>query len=113
MYSSSSTRTGVPRLRSIEKTESDVGRKKYNDKHPDNPLPNIISHVSCHTFCTNMTLSGMDLKVLQYIMGHSEIEVTMNVYTHMNYERASAQMFELVDGEPFGKDERRVISRWA
>ena len=24
----------------------------------------------------------------------------MNVYTHMNYERASAQMFELVDGRP-------------
>ena len=47
-----------------------------------------------------MAGAGMDPKVLQYIMGHSEIEVTMNVYTHMNYERASAQMFELVDGVP-------------
>lgn len=47
-----------------------------------------------------MAVAGMDTKVLQYIMGHSEIEVTMNVYTHMNYERASAQMFELVDGVP-------------
>lgn len=86
---------------------------KYRKLHPDKPLPHITPHVCRHTFCTNMAGAGMDPKVLQYIMGHSEIEVTMNVYTHMNYERASAQMFELVDGEPFGKDERRVISRWA
>ena len=42
---------------------------------------------------------GMDAKVLQYIMGHSEIDVTMNIYTHMGYERASSQMLQLVDGE--------------
>ena len=47
-----------------------------------------------------MACAGMDPKVLPYIMDHSEIEVTMNVYTHMNYERASAQRFELVDGVP-------------
>ena len=47
-----------------------------------------------------MACAGMDPKILLYIMGHSEIEVTMNVYTHMNYERATAQMFELVDGVP-------------
>lgn len=86
---------------------------KYRKLHPDKPLPHITPHVFRHTFCTNMAGAGMDPKVLQYIMGHSEIEVTMNVYTHMNYERASAQMFELVDGEPFGKDERKMISRWA
>ena len=40
----------------------------------------------------------MDVKVLQYIMGHSEIDVTLNIYTHMNYVRAAAQMIQLVDG---------------
>ena len=43
-------------------------------------------------------------------MGHSEIEVTMNVYTHMNYERASAQMFELVDGVP---EPKKAGPAWA
>ena len=83
---------------------------KYRKLHPDKPLPHITPHVCRHTFCTNMAGAGMDPKVLQYIMGHSEIEVTMNVYTHMNYERASAQMFELVDGVP---EPKKTGPAWA
>ena len=45
-----------------------------------------------------MVNAGMDVKVLQYIMGHSEIDVTLNIYTHMNYDRAAAQMIKIVDG---------------
>ena len=72
--------------------------KKYKKLHPDKPLPHITPHVYRHTFCTNMVNAGMDVKVLQYIMGHSEIDVTLNIYTHMNYDRAAAQMIRLVDG---------------
>lgn len=72
--------------------------KKYNKLHPDRPLPKITPHVYRHTFCTNMVNAGMDIKALQYIMGHSEIDVTLNIYTHMNYDRAAAHMIELVDG---------------
>ena len=45
-----------------------------------------------------MVNAGMDVKVLQYIMGHSEIDMTLNIYTHMNYNRAAAQMIKIVDG---------------
>ena len=62
---------------------------KYDKLHPDRPLPKITPHVYWHTFCTNMVNMGMDAKVLQYIMGHSEIDATMNIYKHMGYERAS------------------------
>ena len=80
--------------------------KKYNRLHPDRPLPHITPHVYRHTFCTNMVNAGMDVKVLQYIMGHSEIDVTMNVYTHMTYERAASQMFRVVDQkDPFEEQE--------
>lgn len=40
-------------------------------------------HVCRHTFCSNMASSGMAPKTLQYIMGHSEIGITLNVYTHV------------------------------
>ena len=72
--------------------------KKYKKLHPDRPLPHITPHVFRHTFCTNMVNAGMDVKVLQYIMGHSEVDVTLNVYTHMGYDRAAAQMIRLIDG---------------
>lgn len=36
-----------------------------------------------HTACTRMAECRMDVKVLQYIMGHAHINVTMEVYNHI------------------------------
>ncbi|HIS45661.1 MAG TPA: site-specific integrase [Candidatus Scatomorpha merdigallinarum] len=71
--------------------------KKYSKLHPDKPLPHITPHVFRHTFCTNMANKGMDVKHLQYIMGHSDVGVTLNVYTHANYDLAAEQMLEIID----------------
>jgi len=71
-------------------------RKKYNKLHPDKPLPHITPHVYRHTFCTGYAYDGMHIKNLQYLMGHSDARVTMNVYTHSSYERAAEQMTKVV-----------------
>ena len=55
-------------------------------------LPKITPHVCRHTFCSNMAKSGMNPKTLQYLMGHSEIGVTMNTYTHLREEDAKEEM---------------------
>ena len=39
-----------------------------------------------------MAKSGMNPKTLQYLMGHSEIGVTLNVYTHVDIEDAKAEV---------------------
>lgn len=39
---------------------------------------------------------GMDLKSLQYLMGHSDVSVTLNVYTHNRYEKAEEAMSRLL-----------------
>ena len=49
-----------------------------------------------HTFCTNMANAGMDLKSLQYLMGHSDAGVTMNVYTHASYDHAEREMQKIL-----------------
>ena len=49
-------------------------------------------HVCRHTYCTNMAKSGMNPKALQYLMGHSDISVTLNVYTHVKFEDAKAEI---------------------
>lgn len=51
-------------------------------------LPSITPHVCRHTYCSNMAKSGMNPKTLQYLMGHSEIGVTLNTYTHLGLEDA-------------------------
>ena len=55
-------------------------------------LPKITPHVCRHTFCSRMAMSGMNPKTLQYIMGHSDVSVTMNTYTHVKYEDALSEI---------------------
>ena len=55
-------------------------------------MPNITPHVCRHTYCSNMAKSGMNPKTLQYLMGHSDIAVTLNVYTHVGLEDAEKEL---------------------
>ena len=66
-------------------------REKYNKIYIVQ-IPDVTPHVCRHTFCSNMANSGMNPKTLQYIMGHSDIGVTLNTYTHIGYEDASREM---------------------
>ena len=64
---------------------------KYNSIYKVQ-MPKGTPHVCRHTFCSNMAKSGMNPKTLQYIMGHSDISVTLNVYSHVDFEDAQAEM---------------------
>lgn len=66
-------------------------REKYNRIY-NVKLPTITPHVCRHTFCSNMARNGMNPKTLQYLMGHSEIGVTLNTYTHVRFEDAEEEM---------------------
>ncbi len=66
-------------------------REKYNSIYKVQ-MPKVTPHVCRHTFCSNMAKSGMNPKTLQYIMGHSDIGVTLNTYTHVQYEDAKKEM---------------------
>lgn len=65
---------------------------KYNQTHEDK-LPSITPHVLRHTFCTELANAGMETKSLQYLMGHSDMNTTLNIYAYSSYEVA-AQAFE-------------------
>ena len=70
-------------------------REKYNKIYRIQ-MPKVTPHVCRHTFCYNMAKSGMNPKTLQYIMGHSDISVTLNTYTHLNYDDAEEEMQKVV-----------------
>ena len=55
-------------------------------------LPKITPHVCRHTYCSNMAKSGMNPKTLQYLMGHSDIGVTLNTYTHLGLDDAREEL---------------------
>ena len=68
--------------------------KKYNKTHEDK-LPNVTPHTFRHTFCTNMANRGMNPNTLQYIMGHSNITMTLGYYAHGSFVSAKAEMERL------------------
>ena len=61
-------------------------------------MPKVISHVYRHTSCPDMVKSGMNPKTLQYLMGHSDIGVTLNTYTHLGFEDAQAELKRVASG---------------
>jgi integrase/recombinase XerD len=62
--------------------------------------PNKISpHVLRHSFATNILQKGLDLRVLQEILGHSDISTTQ-IYTHIN---ASKMQNFLIKNHPLAK----------
>lgn len=71
-------------------------REKYNSIYKIQ-LPVITPHVARHTFCSNMAKSGMNPKTLQKIMGHSDIGVTLNTYTHVNFEDMREEMQKVIN----------------
>lgn len=55
-------------------------------------LPAISPHILRHTYCTRLAESGTDLKTMQYLMGHTDIKTTMEVYNHVNKYRLDKEL---------------------
>lgn len=85
-----------------------VGR--YNDIYRIQ-MPNITPHVCRHTYCSNMARSGMNPKTLQYLMGHSDISVTMNTYTHLGLDDAKNEMIRLEELENARKEVEKTSEK--
>ena len=71
--------------------------QKYNSIYRVQ-LPKITPHVCRHTFCSNMAHSGMNPKTLQYIMGHSDISVTLGTYAHVKFDDARVEFDRVMGG---------------
>ena len=71
-------------------------------------MPNITPHVCRHTYCSNQARAGMNPKTLQYLMGHSEIGVTMNVYTHLGLEDAAEEMARMEQVREAREEQQKI-----
>lgn len=69
--------------------------KKYNKSHKEVLPKTTTPHAMRHTFCTRLANAGMNPKALQYIMGHSNITMTLNYYAHATFDSARAEMERL------------------
>ena len=53
------------------------------------PENHVTAHVLRHTYITRLFEAGLDIKEIQYLAGHSTVDMTLRVYTH--YDRRSRE----------------------
>lgn len=58
-------------------------------------LPHISAHTFRHTFCTRLCENETNLKVIQKIMGHSNITITMEVYNEATQKKKKESISKL------------------
>lgn len=70
--------------------------KPIEDKRPGRNLKTILTsidiepikfHALRHTYATRLFEAGIPPKTVQHLMGHSDIDTTMNIYTHVMKEK--------------------------
>ena len=84
--------------------------EKYNSIYKLQ-MPKVTPHVCRHTFCSRMAAKRMNPKTLQYIMGHSDISVTLNTYTHFEFEDVSAEFDRVTnEKEESNSGKRRTVN---
>lgn len=84
-------RNGYPKVSTDYKSMLNNLVRKYNKKHTDS-LPHITPHSLRHTFCSRMANAGINPKALQFIMGHSNITMTLDYYTHVSIDEIKEEM---------------------
>jgi integrase len=77
--------------------------KRYNDIFRVQ-MPHITPHICRHTYCSNMAKARMNPKTLQYLMGHSDIGVTLNTYTHLGLDDAADELKRMEELENARKE---------
>ena len=60
------------------------GRKGSGPRKPIVVIDKITPHMLRHTYATILFDAGVDVKSAQKFLGHSDIEVTLEIYTHLS-----------------------------
>ena len=60
------------------------------------PDTHVTAHILRHTYITRLFEAGLDIKEVQYLAGHSTVDMTLRVYTHYDRRSREAQTAEKV-----------------
>lgn len=77
--------------------EQEIERARKEHRQPV-LIPHFSVHNLRHTFCTRFCENETDLKIIQEIMGHSDITTTMNIYNEATKERKQ-ESFARLEGK--------------
>ena len=83
--------TGRPDRFIEPRTMENVFKRYLRECH----MPDINYHALRHTFATRCIETGFDVKTLSEILGHANVNITLNRYVHSSMERKRENMGRL------------------
>jgi len=93
----------MQRIMNGEDVDQRGRRKKLEDKIKEAEangqnyiIFNVRAHDLRHTFATALYDAGIGVRASQYYLGHSDIRMTLALYTHLSKEREKASRSQLV-----------------
>lgn len=74
-----------------------MGCRMYrNQLLPPYPLADDLEQYCLrHTYCTNLQKQGVDIRTAQYLMGHADIQMTANIYTHVGQSQIEDAYYKI------------------
>lgn len=79
----------------VAEINSDEQALAEQEKREPVLMKHIHPHMLRHTFATRCFENDMPPKTVQHILGHSSMQLTMDLYTHMNENKKKADMKKL------------------
>ena len=73
----------------------------------------ITPHMFRHTYATNLYYAGIDIKTAQTLLGHSSIQMTMDIYTHLDNDKLSSSADKLnlyFNSQNNSSDSQNIVS---
>ena len=90
-----------------------MGAKTYRNKiiGIEPVAKDLFPYCLRHEYCTNLARKGIDIRVAQKLMGHGDISLTANIYTHVDIDIikiASESLSGYSEGTTQGTTPKRV-----
>lgn len=94
-----------------------MGCRVYrNQLVPPYPLADdFVPYNLRHTYCTDLQKKGVDIRTAQYLMGHSDISLTANIYTHADNSTilGAAKLINSAEGVPLGVPPQTTLNHFS
>lgn len=105
----------------LDKINIAAGGEKYKrtDLQKENEKPSlrliaddITPHMFRHTYATSLYYAGIDIKTAQALLGHSSIQMTMDIYTHLDDKKilsAGDKLNNFFDSQNNSSDSQNIV----
>lgn len=93
-FLSSPKRTRNKALRRIIRDCNDEQLEKFKNHVL---LPRFSCHSLRHSFTTRLFENGVNIKVIQELLGHADFDTTMNIYTHITQDMKKSEFDNLAE----------------